>query len=215
MIKMTDIILEAKGFSLPSLPYAYNALEPHFDEETMKEHHTKHHKGYVTKLNDALKSKAAQNLSIEEVLASVKKYDDKVRNNAGGVFNHTLFFNLLSPNATTSPVGELKKEIDKAFGSYQKFKEEFTEAGTGRFGSGWAWLSLTRDGLKVHSTPNQDNPLMSYSEVKGDPIIGMDVWEHAYYLKHKSQRANYIKDFFKVLDWNKAEENYQRILNRE
>jgi Fe-Mn family superoxide dismutase len=215
MIKMSDILLEAKGFSLPSLPYAYNALEPHIDAETMEEHHKKHHKGYVTKLNDALKSKAAQNLTIEEVLANVKKYDDKVRNNAGGVFNHTLYFNLLSPNATTSPVGELKKELEKTFSSFAKFKEEFTEAGTGRFGSGWVWLSLTREGLKIHSTPNQDNPLMSYSEVKGEPIIGMDVWEHAYYLKHRSQRAKYISDFFKVLDWNKAEENYQKILNRE
>jgi len=212
MIRLSNLILEEKGFKLPSLPFAYDALEPHIDEETMREHHTKHHKGYVKKLNDAIKGK---DKSIEDILSNIKKYDDKVRNNAGGVYNHTLYFNLMSPDATTNPVGQLKEDIDKVFGSYQNFKEEFSNAGTGQFGSGWAWLTLTKDGLKVHSTPNQDNPLMSYSEIKGDPIIGMDVWEHAYYLKHKSKRASYIKDFFKVLCWKTAEENYQKLINKD
>ena len=152
---------------------------------------------------------------VEDILLDIKKYDDKVRNNAGGVYNHNIYFNLMSPTPTTSPVGELKKEIDKVFGSYQKFKEEFSNTALSQFGSGWAWLSLTKKGLKIHSTPNQDNPLMSYSEIKGDPIIGMDVWEHAYYLKHKSQRGNYIKNFFKVMCWKTAEDTYQKLTNKD
>ena len=211
-MKLFKLILENKEFKLPSLSFSYDALEPHIDEETMREHHTKHHKGYVTKLNDAMKGKAKVE-NIEEILSNIKKYDDKVRNNAGGVYNHTLYFNLMSPDSSRTPVGELKTAIEDTFGSYQNFKEEFTQAGLGRFGSGWAWLTMTNNGLKIHSTPNQDNPLMAYSEVKGDPIIGMDVWEHSYYLKHKSKRGDYIKDFFKVLCWRSAEENYQKILN--
>lgn len=214
MIKLSNLILEQKGFKLPPLGFPYDALEPHIDEETMREHHTKHHKGYVNKLNDAIKDRAKVE-NIEDILLSIKKYDNKVRNNAGGVYNHNLYFNLMSPNATTSPVGELKKEIDKVFGSYQKFKEEFSDTALSQFGSGWAWLSLTKKGLKIHSTPNQDNPLMSYSEIKGDPIIGMDVWEHAYYLKHKSQRGNYIKNFFKVMCWKTAEDTYQKLNNKD
>jgi len=213
-MKLSKLILENKEIKYTPLPFAYNALEPHIDEETMKEHHSKHHRGYVKKLNDAMKGKAKVE-KVEDILLDIKKYDDKVRNNAGGVYNHNIYFNLMSPTPTTSPVGELKKEIDKVFGSYQKFKEEFSSTALSQFGSGWAWLSLTNKGLKIHSTPNQDNPLMSYSEIKGDPIIGMDVWEHAYYLKHKSQRGNYIKNFFKVMCWKTAEDTYQKLTNKD
>lgn len=213
-MKLSKLILENKEIKLISLPFAYNALEPHIDEETMKEHHSKHHRGYVNKLNDAMKGKAKVE-KVEDILLNIKKYDDKIRNNAGGVYNHNIYFNIMSPEATTSPVGDLKDEINKTFGSYQKFKEEFINAGLTQFGSGWAWLTLTKDGLKVHSTPNQDNPLMSYSEIKGDPVIGMDVWEHAYYLKHKSKRASYINSFFKVLCWKTAEENYQKLIKKD
>ena len=213
-MKLSKLILENKEIKLISLPFAYNALEPHIDEETMKEHHSKHHRGYVKKLNDAMKGKAKVE-KIEDILLNIKKYDNKIRNNAGGVYNHNIYFNLMSPEATTSPVGDLKDEINKTFGSYQKFKEEFINAGLTHCGSGWAWLTLTKDGLKVHSTPNQDNPLMSYSEIKGDPVIGMDVWEHAYYLKHKSKRASYINSFFKVLCWKTAEENYQKLIKKD
>lgn len=212
-MKLSSLILENKEFKLPKLGYTFNALQPYIDEETMKEHFTKHFKGYVSKLNDALKGKKEVNGDILKVLGDIRKYDDKVRNNAGGVYNHELYFNIITPEGSSTPVGELKDEIIKEYGDFSKFKEEFIEAGLSRFGSGWTWLTLTKSGLKVHSTPNQDNPLMSYSEIKGIPLVGMDVWEHAYYLKHKSKRGEYIKDFFKVLNWNKVEELYQSTKN--
>jgi len=212
-MKLSKLILENKEFKLPSLGYAFDALQPYIDSETMKEHFSKHFKGYVNKLNDALKGKKKVNGDILEVLKNIKSYDDKVRNNAGGVFNHEIYFKLITPDGSKAPVGNLKKDILEKFGDFGKFKDEFTEAGLGRFGSGWSWLTLTNNGLKIHSTPNQDNPLMSYSEIKGIPVIGMDVWEHAYYLKHKSKRGDYIKDFFKVLNWDKAEEIYQKAKN--
>ena len=209
-MKLSSLILENKEFKVPRLGYNFNDLEPFIDAETMKEHFTKHFKGYVSKLNDALKGKKNVDGDILKVLKDIKKYDDKVRNNAGGVFNHELYFKIITPDGSKTPKGELKEDIIKTFQSIDKFKEEFIQAGLNRFGSGWSWLTLTSTGLKIHSTPNQDNPLMSYSEVKGIPIIGMDVWEHAYYLKHKSKRGDYIKDFFKVLNWDKAEEVYKQ-----
>ena len=209
-MKLSSLILENKEFKAPRLGYKFNDLEPFIDAETMKEHFTKHFKGYVNKLNDALKGKRSVDGDILKVLKDIKKYDDKVRNNAGGVFNHELYFTLITPDGSKTPKGELKEDIIKTFQSIDKFKEEFTQASLSRFGSGWSWLTLTSTGLKIHSTPNQDNPLMSYSEVKGIPIIGMDVWEHAYYLKHRSKRGDYIKDFFKVLNWDKAEEIYKQ-----
>ena len=173
----------------------------------MEEHHNKHLKGYVTKLNKALEGKF---IPLSEIFDNIDQYDSAVRNNAGGVYNHNLYFNLLSPKPEKQPVGELKEEIENYFGSYDDFKEKFKAAGLGQFGSGWAWL-IHHDGeLKITSTPNQDNPLMSK---EGKVIIGMDVWEHAYYLKHKSQRGDYIDNFFEVLCWNEAEENYQNIIN--
>ncbi len=206
-MKIKDILFEQKEFKLLELPYKYNALEPHIDKETMEEHHNKHLKGYVTKLNKALEGKF---IPLSEIFNNIDQYDSAVRNNGGGVYNHNLYFNLLSPKPEKQPVGELKEEIENYFGSYDDFKEKFKAAGLGQFGSGWAWLIYHDGELKITSTPNQDNPLMSK---EGKVIIGMDVWEHAYYLKHKSQRGDYIDNFFEVLCWNKAEENYQNIIN--
>ena len=206
-MKLTQLILEEKKFKLPKLNYAYDALEPHIDKETMIEHHTKHMQGYVDKLNDALKKPVS---TIREVLENIGQYDTKVRNNAGGVFNHNIYFNLMSPDSLRTPIGDLKIAIDEEFGSYDNFKEEFKKAGMGQFGSGWAWLVVGETGLKILSTPNQDNPIMSG---EGEIVVAMDVWEHSYYLKHKSQRAKYIEDFFNVLCWRSAEKRYQQIIN--
>ena len=206
-MKLSQLILEEKKFKLPKLNYAYDALEPHIDKETMIEHHTKHMQGYVDKLNDALKKPVS---AIREILENIGEYVDKVRNNAGGVFNHNVYFNIMSPDSLRTPVGDLKDAINEEFDSYDKFKEEFKKAGMDRFGSGWAWLVVGEFGLKILSTPNQDNPIMSG---EGEIVIGMDVWEHSYYLKHKSQRAKYIDDFFKVLCWRSAEKRYQQIIN--
>ena len=206
-MKIKDILFEQKEFKLLELPYNYNSLEPYIDKETMEEHHSKHHNGYVTKLNKALEGKFAP---LSEIFANIDQYDDAVRNNAGGVYNHNIYFNLLSADPAKAPVGELKDQMESTFGSYDDFKEKFKASGLGQFGSGWAWLVYNDGKLNIISTPNQDNPLMSK---KGKVIIGMDVWEHAYYLKHKSQRGDYIDDFFEVLCWNQAEENYQNIIN--
>ena len=206
-MKIKDILFEQKEFKLLELPYKYNALEPHIDKETMIEHHTKHMQGYVDKLNDALKKPVN---AIRDILENIDQYDTKVRNNAGGVFNHNVYFNLMSPDSLRKPVGELKVAIDEEFGSYDNFKEEFKKAGMDRFGSGWAWLVVGEFGLNILSTPNQDNPIMSG---EGEIVVAMDVWEHSYYLKHKSQRAKYIDDFFKVLCWRSAEKRYQQIIN--
>jgi superoxide dismutase, Fe-Mn family len=196
-------------FTLPELPYAYNALEPHIDAQTMEIHHTKHHQAYVTNLNNAIVGTDAEKLSLEDILKSVDKYPLAVRNNAGGHWNHSLFWKLLSPTPSLTPSGPLARTIDETWGSLEKFKEEFNKAAMSRFGSGWAWLCVEPTGkLEICSTPNQDNPLMPGVGCKGTPILGLDVWEHAYYLKYQNRRADYVGAFWKVLDWNVVEANY-------
>jgi Fe-Mn family superoxide dismutase len=188
------------AFELPALPYAHDALEPHIDTTTMQIHHGKHHAAYVTNLNAALEGSDAP--SLEEIMANISKYPVAVRNNGGGHYNHSLFWNIMAPNAGGAPTGELAAAIDAAFGSFDNFKAEFAKAGATRFGSGWAWLLVKSDGsLAVSSTPNQDNPLMDIAEVKGTPILGMDVWEHAYYLHYQNRRPDYISAFWNVINW--------------
>ncbi|WP_019989324.1 superoxide dismutase [Rudanella lutea] len=198
------------AFVLDPLPYPSDSLEPNIDKQTMEIHHGKHHNAYVTNLNNAVSGTEMENKSIEDLLANVSQYPVAVRNNGGGHYNHTLFWNTLSGNGGGQPVGELAAAIDQKFGSFDAFKEEFAKAATTRFGSGWAWLIVTGDGqLAVTSTPNQDNPLMDVAETKGFPIIGLDVWEHAYYLKYQNRRPDYIGAYWNVVDWNAAEKRYQ------
>ncbi len=197
------------AFELAPLPYANNALEPHFDALTMEIHHDRHHNAYVTNLNAAVKDTPLEGKSLEELFASMSTLAPAVRNNGGGHYNHDLFWNILSANGGGSPVGTLAAAIDAKFGSFDAFKEEFKKAGITRFGSGWAWLVAQKDGsIAVSSTPNQDNPLMDVADVKGFPVIGLDVWEHAYYLKFQNKRPDYIDAFWSVVDWNKAEARY-------
>ncbi len=197
------------AFELAPLPYANNALEPHFDALTMEIHHDRHHNAYVTNLNAAVKDTPLEGKSLEELFASMSTLAPAVRNNGGGHYNHDLFWNILSPNGGGSPVGTLAAAINAKFGSFDAFKEEFKKAGITRFGSGWAWLVAQKDGsIAVSSTPNQDNPLMDVADVKGFPVIGLDVWEHAYYLKFQNKRPDYIDAFWSVVDWNKAEARY-------
>lgn len=195
-------------FTLPSLPYAHDALEPHFDKMTMEIHHGKHHNAYVTNLNNAVAGKPEENLSIEEICKNISKYPVAVRNNGGGHFNHSLFWTVLGPNAGGEPTGALADAIKSAFGSFADFKTQFANAGATRFGSGWAWLIVKEGKLAICSTPNQDNPLMDIAEVKGTPILGLDVWEHAYYLKYQNRRPDYITAFWNVVNWNKVAENF-------
>ncbi|GGA57027.1 superoxide dismutase [Mn] [Kroppenstedtia guangzhouensis] len=199
-------------FELPALPYATDALEPHFDKETMEIHHGRHHKTYVDKLNGALEGQAAtlQEMSIEDLMKNIDQVPENirtaVRNNGGGHANHSLFWKVLSPQGGGQPTGELAAAINDAFGSFEKFQEQFTNAAVGRFGSGWAWLVLDKDGsLAVTSTPNQDNPLMEGLQ----PILGLDVWEHAYYLKYQNKRPDYIKAFWNVVNWDEVGRRYQ------
>ncbi|MEA5137526.1 superoxide dismutase [Arcicella rigui] len=198
------------AFVLDPLPYANDALEPHFDALTMEIHHDRHHNAYVTNLNAAVTGTELEGKSIEELIAGISKLSPAVRNNGGGHWNHTFFWNILSPNGGGAPVGTLAEAITAKFGSFETFKDEFKKAGLTRFGSGWAWLVVTADGsLAVTSTPNQDNPLMDIADVKGTPIIGLDVWEHAYYLKFQNKRPDYIDAFWNVVDWAGAEARYQ------
>lgn len=196
------------AFELPKLPYATNALEPHIDTATMEIHHGKHHNAYVTNLNNALKDNDAASLSIEEICKNISKYAPAVRNNGGGHYNHSLFWTVIGPNGTGKPSGELASAIDKAFGSFDAFKEQFAAAGATRFGSGWAWLIVANGELKVCSTPNQDNPLMDIADVKGTPILGLDVWEHAYYLHYQNRRPDYIAAFWNVVNWSEVEKRF-------
>lgn len=198
------------AFELPALSYASDALEPFIDKTTMEIHHGKHHNAYVTNLNAALTGTDAEKLSIEEILKNISKYPAPVRNNGGGHFNHSFFWKLLKKNNGAVPSGELATAIDKAFGSFDKFKEEFAKAATTRFGSGWAWLIKKEDGsLAVTSSPNQDNPLMDVAEVKGTPILGLDVWEHAYYLHYQNRRPDYITAFWNVVNWDEVTKNFK------
>lgn len=197
------------AFTLDPLPYANNALEPHFDALTMEIHHDRHHQAYVTNLNAAVTGTELEGKSIEEIIANISKAPAPVRNNGGGHWNHTFFWKSLSPNGGGEPVGELGKAITAKFGSFAAFKDEFKKAAIGRFGSGWAWLIVKADGeIAITSSPNQDNPLMDISEVKGTPVIGLDVWEHAYYLKYQNKRPDYIDAYWSVVDWKGADALY-------
>jgi len=190
------------AFTLPELGYAHDALEPHIDARTMEIHHGKHHAGYTSKLNAAVEGTALEGQSIEEILADVSSAGGAVRNNGGGYYNHCLFWEVMSPNGGGEPSGELADAINTAFGSFESFKTEFSNAAATRFGSGWAWLCVKDGGLCVCSSPNQDNPLMDISECPGTPILGLDVWEHAYYLNYQNRRPDYIAAFFNVVDWS-------------
>lgn len=196
--------------TLPNLPYAYNALEPYIDAQTMEIHYTKHHQAYVTNLNNAIAGTEAEGKTLLELVKNIDKYSVAVRNNGGGHWNHSFFWELLSPNAVKSPSGELLEKIEKKWGNLDKFKEEFGKAALSRFGSGWAWLCLEKDGsLEICSTANQDNPLMPGVGCEGTPLLGLDVWEHAYYLKYQNRRADYINAFWSVLDWKAVEKIYK------
>jgi|TARA_R110002096_G_scaffold254017_2_gene446996 Fe-Mn family superoxide dismutase len=196
------------AFELPSLPYEKNALEPSIDAKTMEIHHGKHHNAYVTKLNDAIKGTEFESKSLEDLMKNVSSAPAGVRNNGGGHFNHSLFWTILSPNGGGQPSGDLAAAIDKKFGSFDKFKEEFANAAATRFGSGWAWLSVSNGELVVSSTPNQDNPVMDVAETKGTPILGLDVWEHAYYLNYQNRRPDYITAFWNVVNWDEVAKRF-------
>ncbi len=195
------------AFELPALPYAFDALEPHIDARTMEIHHGKHHNAYVTNLNNAVAGTDLENKSLEELM-NVAGANTAVRNNGGGHFNHTLFWTILSPNGGGKPSGELADAINAKFGTYEEFQDTFNKAAATRFGSGWAWLVVTENGLAVSSTPNQDNPLMDVAEIKGTPILGIDVWEHAYYLNYQNRRPDYISAFWNVINWDEVSKRY-------
>ncbi|MCW3807484.1 superoxide dismutase [Plebeiibacterium marinum] len=193
------------AFELPKLDYAYNALEPHIDARTMEIHHSKHHAGYTNNLNAAIDGTDLAGKSIEDILADVSKHPVAVRNNGGGFFNHNLFWKVMSPNGGGIPAGEVLQAVEKNFGSFDAFKDQFSKAAATRFGSGWAWLVKQSDGsLVITSTANQDNPLMDISEVKGTPVLALDVWEHAYYLKYQNLRPDYISAFWNVVNWDEV-----------
>jgi len=191
-------------FTLDPLPYAHDALEPHIDTLTMQIHHGKHHQAYVDNLNKAVAGTPNEGKSLEELVAAAGSISPAVRNNGGGHWNHRFFWESLSPNGGGKPAGALAQAIDDAFGSFDAFRETFNNAGMTRFGSGWAWLIVKDGKLAVTSTPNQDNPLMDIAEVKGSPLLGVDVWEHAYYLKYQNRRAEYLGAFWNLIDWNKV-----------
>jgi Fe-Mn family superoxide dismutase len=197
------------AFELPQLPYAYDALEPHIDAKTMEIHYSKHHQAYVTNLNNAVKGTDAENMSIEDICKNISKYPMAVRNNGGGHYNHSLFWQIMTPALNAgSPSGDLAKAIETDLGGFEKFKTDFAAAGATRFGSGWAWLCVKDGKLCICSTPNQDNPLMDIADCKGTPILGMDVWEHAYYLHYQNRRPDYMTAFFNVINWAKVSELY-------
>jgi Fe-Mn family superoxide dismutase len=196
-------------YTLEPLPYASDALEPHFDKPTMEIHHDRHHQAYVTNLNNAIVGTAMESLSLKELLANISKYPAPVRNNGGGHFNHDLFWNILSPNGGGEPSSTLSAAINETWGSLANFKDEFKKAAIGRFGSGWAWLCVdSEENLFITSTPNQDNPLMDVAEKKGIPILGLDVWEHAYYLKFQNKRPDYIDSFWNIVNWEEVQKHY-------
>ena len=196
------------AFKLPDLPYAFDALEPYIDTLTMEIHHDRHHAGYTNNLNAAIAGTALENQSILEILSGVSNHGAAVRNNGGGFYNHSLFWEVMGPNGGGTPIGGLGDDIDKAFGSFDAFKDEFSKAAATRFGSGWAWLVVNENGLVVCSTANQDNPLMDLADVKGTPILGLDVWEHAYYLKYQNKRPDYISNFWNVINWDNVAGRY-------
>jgi Fe-Mn family superoxide dismutase len=200
------------AFTLAPLPYAHDALEPHIDTLTMQIHHGKHHQAYVDNLNKAIAGTENEHATLEQLVSKAGSIGAPVRNNGGGHWNHHFFWESLSPKGGGQPVGKLSEAIHSTFGSFDTFKEKFTQAGITRFGSGWAWLIVREGKLEICSTPNQDNPLMDIAEVKGKPVLGVDVWEHAYYLKYQNRRPEYLAAFWNVVDWTKAEERYLSAL---
>ncbi len=201
------------AFTLPELNYAYDALETVIDARTMEIHHSKHHNAYVTNLNAALAGTDAENHSIEDICKNISKYAMPVRNNGGGHFNHSLFWTVLKPNNGNGPTGKLAEAINNDLGGMDTFKEEFSKAAATRFGSGWAWLSVANGKLFISSTPNQDNPLMDLEGVQnGTPILGLDVWEHAYYLHYQNRRPDYISSFFSIINWDEVSRRYEAAL---
>jgi Fe-Mn family superoxide dismutase len=196
-------------FELPKLPYEYDALEPHIDARTMEIHHTKHHNGYTTKLNGAIDGTDLAGKKIEDILEDVSKHSTAVRNNGGGFYNHSLFWSVMSPNGGGKPSGDLANAIAEDLGGFDAFKAAFATAAGTRFGSGWAWLVVAENGhLAITSTPNQDNPLMDVADVQGTPILGLDVWEHAYYLNYQNRRPDYVQAFFSVVNWDEVSKRY-------
>lgn len=207
--------VKAREFVFQNLPYSYDALEPYIDKMTMEIHHGKHHKAYYDKFMAAVSGTELEGMNLEEIFSTMSKHSAGVRNNGGGFYNHDLFWNIMSKNGGGKPEGELAAAIEKDFGSFDKFKELFSDAAANRFGSGWAWLSINKDmTLCVCSTPNQDNPLMDVADCPGIPIMGLDVWEHAYYLKYQNRRPEYISNFWNVADWKAVGENYTKALGR-
>jgi Fe-Mn family superoxide dismutase len=202
------------SFTLPELNYDYNALEPHIDARTMEVHYTRHHGAYTNNLNAAIAGTEMEGLSIEKLLKDISRYPVAVRNNGGGYFNHNLFWEVVSPDGGGKPSGILADAIDGTFGSFEAFKEQFSAAAATRFGSGWAWLVNNNGTLVVTSTPNQDNPLMDVADVKGTPILGLDVWEHAYYLKYQNRRPDYIAAFWNVVNWDDVSERLEKMVGR-
>jgi Fe-Mn family superoxide dismutase len=206
MIARTPIMTTPYTFGQVELPYAYDALEPHIDAKTMELHYTKHHAGYVKKVNAAMAEENITASSAEEFFAKVSSYSTNARNNGGGAYNHNLYWQVMEPNGGGAPTGKLLDAINGAFGSFDTFKKQFTEAGMKRFGSGWAWLVTNNGKLEVGSTPDQDNPLMDVGEFHGTPLLGMDVWEHAYYLKYQNKRDEYIQNWWNVVNWDAVTE---------
>ncbi len=198
------------AFTLPALPYSFDALEPHIDKGTMQIHHDKHHQGYVDNLNKAIAGTENENKTLEELLKNAGSISPAVRNNGGGHWNHSFFWEILSADGGGNPEGKLATAIDEAFGSFDEMKEKFNTAGATRFGSGWAWLGVKDGKLAICSTPNQDNPLMDVAECKCKPILGCDVWEHAYYLKYQNKRPDYLKAFWNVVNWKKVSEHFEK-----
>ena len=196
-------------FELPALPYAHNSLEPHIDEKTMEIHHGKHHQAYVNNLNNAVKGNAAEGVSLIDLVHNISKYSPAIRNNGGGHWNHSFFWGIMGPNAGGQPTGALMDAIVATFGSFEAMKEQFNSAATTRFGSGWAWLIVHDHKLAITSTPNQDNPLMDIAEVKGTPILGLDVWEHAYYLHYQNRRPDYISAFWNAINWSAVNAHFE------
>ena len=216
----TNTIFQTKNtnnimaFELPALPYAFNALDPHIDAKTMEIHHGKHHNAYVTNLNNAVAADAtAQGKSLEDLIAHISKFPMAIRNNGGGHWNHSMFWSIMSPNGGGEPKGEIALAINGAFGSFENFKKEFSNAGATRFGSGWAWLSVDANkNLFVSSTANQDNPLMDIADKKGTPVLGMDVWEHAYYLHYQNRRPDYMAAFYNVINWEEVNARFKKAI---
>lgn len=202
------------SFELPKLPYAYNALEPYIDAQTMEIHHSKHHAAYANNLNAALQGTENENKDIVELFSSISKLPVAVRNNGGGYYNHNLFWTVMKPNGGGAPTGDLGDAINKKFGSFEKFKELFSGAAATRFGSGWAWLVVNANKeLEIGSSPNQDNPLMDISDLKGTPVLGLDVWEHAYYLKYQNRRPDYIGAFWNVINWEEIARRFKLAIH--